>query len=289
MTASATPIAGLREIADRFDHVLLDQYGTLHDGKTLFPVARDCVLALHAAGKHVLVLSNSGRRAKENGQRLTAFGLPPESYDGVLTSGEIAWSGLNARRFPPFVDLGHTCFLISRGRDRSVIDGLALTLVADMKDADFILLSGLDDEAANLELWRDAFTEAAGRGLPMLCANPDLAMFGAGGLLPAPGALAGFYEQLGGQVAFLGKPHAPIFAAARRQLGDPDPQRILVIGDSLDHDIAGGRAAGMLTLLLTSGVHHGDLTGLSDPAQAVRALAAVDDRMPHWIIEHLAW
>jgi hypothetical protein len=50
-----TSIASLREIADRFDHVLLDQWGTLHEGKAVFPEARACVRALRAVGKRVLI------------------------------------------------------------------------------------------------------------------------------------------------------------------------------------------------------------------------------------------
>ena len=287
--ASAQPIAGLREIADRFDHVLLDQWGALHDGKALFPHAHRAVAALHEAGKRTVILSNSGKRAAENQRRLATFGLSAEIYDGVLTSGEVTWNGLRSRQEPPFAGLGHACFLVSRGNDRSIIDGLVFTAVADPRDADFILLSGLDDDLADLEAWRTILTDAASRRVPMLCANPDLAMFGVAGLIPAPGALAGFYAQLGGKVAYLGKPHAPIFAAARRRLGDPDPRRILVIGDSLDHDIAGGRAAGMLTLLITSGVHREALAQAPDRAQGVRQLADAEARMPHWIIEHLAW
>ena len=36
----------------------------------------------------------------------------------------------------------------------------------------------------------------------------------AGGLAPAPGALARLYESMGGRVVYVGKPHAPIFDAA---------------------------------------------------------------------------
>jgi ribonucleotide monophosphatase NagD (HAD superfamily) len=108
-------------------------------------------------------------------------------------------------------------------------------------------------------------------------------------LLPAPGALARFYEALGGKVAYVGKPHAPIFAAALEQLGDPDPRRVLMIGDSLDHDIAGARAAGLLTLLLSAGVHGAALGELPDQAAAIRRFVGLDSRMPHWTMTHLAW
>ena len=279
-------IAALRTIADRFDHVLLDQWGALHEGKALFPEARDCVLALHAAGKRVLILSNSGKRAADNLQRLDRMGLAPNTYDGVVTSGEVTWLGLRDGSKAPFAGLGRRCLLIARGNDRSVIDGLDLTVAADVDQADFILLAGLDDAAANLETWRAVLTKAAARKLPMLCANPDLTMFGPdGGLLPAPGALARSYEQLGGSVAYLGKPHRPIFTAALEALGNPAKDRVVVIGDSLDHDILGGRDVGILTLLITSGVHREALAGGAD----LRSLAGSEARMPHWVIDRLIW
>ncbi|MGJ5135266.1 MULTISPECIES: TIGR01459 family HAD-type hydrolase [unclassified Bradyrhizobium] len=289
MTAAACEISGLSAIADRFDHVLLDQWGTLHDGRTVLPAAHDCVLRLREAGKHILVLSNSGKRASANAERLARLGLPRSTYDGILTSGEVTWTGLRDRAREPFTDCGNACFLITRGGDCSLIDGLDLVLVTDMRDADFILLGGLDDDLAEPDLWRDRFTGAAARGVPMICANPDLMMFGAAGLVPAPGTLARAYEWLGGPVSFVGKPHAPIFAAALEQLGDPDPHRVLMIGDSLDHDVAGARAAGLQSLLLGDGVHRTTLAGAPDLAAATRKLAASPGRMPNWTMQHLVW
>lgn len=287
---SAVAIFGLRQIADRFDHVLLDQWGALHEGKAVFPAAYQCVARLRAAGKRVLTLSNSGKRADDNARRLARLGLPPEAYDGMLTSGEVTWSGLAARNRDPFEDLGQSCFLITRGGDRSVVDGLALHLATDLRNADFILLAGLDDADAEPSHWRERLKEAAMRGIPMLCANPDLKMFGADGtLIPAPGAIAELYRSLGGTVRFVGKPHAPIFTAALARLGDPMPSRVLVVGDSLDHDIAGGRAAGMLTLLICAGVHRDALANAPDLPQALRNLAGSESRMPDWTMEHLTW
>jgi HAD superfamily hydrolase (TIGR01459 family) len=282
-------IAGLRAITDRFDHVLLDQWGTLHAGTAIFPAARECVTKLHEIGKRVLVLSNSGRRADENQRRLAALGLPPGSFDGILTSGEVTWRGLHARAREPFTDLGQACFLVSRGGDRSIVEGLKLDLVADAREADFILLSGLNDEVAEPERWRQCLIAPAARKVPMLCANPDLVMFGAKGLLPAPGALAAFYQSLGGAVTFVGKPYPAIFAAALERLENPAPQRVLVVGDSIAHDIAGGRAAGMLTLLIRSGVHEKPLAQAGNLPHAIRTMAVSEAPAPHWTMEHLVW
>lgn len=289
MRSGAIQIEAVNAIADRFDHVLLDQWGTLHEGDAVFPAARDCVARLKGAGKHVMVLSNSGKRARSNEERLERLGLPPAAYDGILTSGEVTWTSLWARARAPFADLGRSCFLITRGGDHSIVDGLDLGIVADIQEADFILLGGLDDRAAEPKHWRDLLTSAGALGLPMLCANPDLTMFNAKQLIPAPGTLARFYETLGGDVTYVGKPYAPIFDAALERLGHPDPTRVLMVGDSLDHDVAGARAAGMLTLLLTSGVHREALAGAPDLPAAVRMLARSESRTPNWMMSRLAW
>jgi HAD superfamily hydrolase (TIGR01459 family) len=289
MTEAPIAVAGLGAIAERFDHVLLDQWGTLHEGRAIAPAAYACVMRLRQAGKRVLALSNSGKRADANQRRLATLDLPVETYDGVLSSGEVTWSGLRARDRAPFKALGQACFLITRDNDRSIVTGLDLGLVDDARHADFILLGGLDDAAAEPEQWRDCLATAAMQDVPMLCANPDLLMFGAGGLIPAPGALAAFYQSLGGEVMFVGKPHTPIFEAALARLGHPEPKRVLVVGDSLDHDIAGGRAAGMQTALIRSGVHRDALADAADLPLAILTLAGSEARTPHWTLQHLAW
>ena len=285
MTAS---IAGLREIADRFDHVLLDQWGTVHEGKAVFPEARDCIRTLRAAGKRVVILSNSGKRSDDNAERLAKLGLPADEHDGVLTSGEVVWRGLQERAAPPFDQLGRRALLIG-SNVLSMIDGLDVVAVTNPMRAEFIWLASLDETNANPEAWRDDLEGFAARGLPMLCANPDLTMFTSKGLLPAPGALARLYAELGGTVHYIGKPHAAIFAAALRQLGDPRPERVLVLGDSLDHDVEGGRRAGMLTALITSGVHGKAMAEVHDMSAAIRDLAGDPKRTPDWAIPRLTW
>jgi HAD superfamily hydrolase (TIGR01459 family) len=282
-------IAGLREIADRFDCVLLDLWGTLHQGKAVFPAARGCVRALRAAGKRVLILSNSGRRSDDNAEWLAGLGLPADEHDGVLTSGEVVWRGLQGRSEPPYNALGRHALLIARGNALAMIQGLEFAAVTNPLRADFIWLVGLDDLSADPEDWRQDLEGFSARHLPMLCANPDLVMFTARGLLPAPGALARLYADLGGIVHYVGKPHAAVFAAALRRLGDPKPERVLVVGDSLDHDIEGGSRAGMLTALITSGVHAEALADVRDLGEAIRDLAGDPMRMPDWAMTRLTW
>jgi len=285
-------IQGLSEIADRFDHVLLDQWGVLHHGEAVPAGARDTLAALRRAGKRVLVLSNSGKRAAANAARLAGLGLAPEAYDGLLSSGEACWRLLQRRDRPPFDRIGRHCLLVTRGDDRSIVEGLDLSPARDVRDADFILLAGLDDALAYPEAWRPRWAEAVTRDLPMICANPDLAMITAAGLAPGAGRIANLYEALGGEVTYVGKPHAPIYEECLALLGGPDPHRVLAIGDSLDHDIRGGASMGMATALVTSGI----LASSFDPAAGEQAIVDAAGRLgreagasPDFLLTSLKW
>lgn len=285
-------IPGLSAIAERFDHVLLDQWGVLHHGRAVFPEARDAVAALRRAGKRVLVLSNSGKRAAENAARLAALGLPEDAYDGIVTSGEACWELLRRRELPPFDRLGARCLLISRGGDSSVVDGLDLSLVDHVEDADFILLAGVDDELGEPDDRRAYWREAVARGLPMICANPDLTMIAGARLAPGAGAFARVYDELGGDVIYVGKPHAPIYRECLRLLGQPEPRRVLAVGDSLEHDIRGGAGMGMGAVLITSGI----LAPKFGPARDEAAMIEIAHRLardagdrPDFLLTLLTW
>ena len=95
------------------------------------------------------------------------------------------------------------------------------------------------------------------RRLPALCANPDLLMLTESGQQPAPGAIARLYETLGGRVVYVGKPHAFIYAIASRGLAGVEPRRILALGDSPAHDVAGAAQAGFATALVKTGLSAG--------------------------------
>jgi ribonucleotide monophosphatase NagD (HAD superfamily) len=60
----------------------------------------------------------------------------------------------------------------------------------------------------------------------------------------------------GGAVTFYGKPHAPVFRAVEAAM-NVAPNRCLMVGDSLEHDIAGAANAGWQTLFIRGGIHAG--------------------------------
>lgn len=262
-------LAALLEVADRFDAIVLDQWGVLHNGSVAYPGAIGCLHDLKQQGKRLAVLSNSGKRAAPNAERIAAMGFEAVLFETVMTSGEALWQDIVAGRVTERVFVA-----IERAPGDAIrwAKGLDVTLTASVNVAEAVLLMGLPDGAVETEF--DAVLAAAyDRNLPLLCTNPDRASPRADGcVVVSPGALAHKYADDGGVVRFYGKPHAPVFRALETTLG-ATPQRLLMVGDSLEHDIAGGQGAGWSTLFVEGGLHAAAFDG-ADPKDALAALIA---------------
>jgi HAD superfamily hydrolase (TIGR01459 family) len=253
----APGIASLLPGAEGF---LVDQFGTLHDGACAYPGALAALRLLRQGGARVVLLSNSGKRNAANQARLHRLGFPPDSYDAFLSSGEAAWHMLHARHEAGL----RTCLLLSRDGDEAAIDGTGIRRVMRAEDADLVLIAGSEAERIGLPAYERLLAPAAERGIPAICSNPDRLMLVNGGIAPGAGQIAALYERLGGTVTWVGKPHPPIYRRALALLGDPAPARVWGIGDSVEHDIAGARAAGCRAALVATGV----AAGLDDTALA---------------------
>lgn len=284
--------SGLADLASRYQAFIVDQWGVLHDGARPYADAIDCLAQLRRAGKRVVLLSNSGKRTAINQARLAEIGIDPSLYDAIVTSGEATWRALHERTEPFFAGLGRRCILWSRDGDRSVVEGLTVEVVERVEDADFVLLAGVEDDA-RLEDFAAQLEAAASRRLPMVCANPDVvAVLPDGRFGVAPGAVAHHYEQLGGQVGYVGKPHAPIYRSCLEALGDPPRQEVLAIGDSIAHDVAGGAAMELDTALVMSGIHSRIFDverGAGANRAALEELAREYGVLPRWVLPRFRW
>jgi HAD superfamily hydrolase (TIGR01459 family) len=241
-------ISGLSKIARQFDGMLIDQFGIIHDGQRLYPGALKVLEHLHRLSIPIVVMTNSGKRASANRERLIAMGVPRGWFVDAVSSGEVAYAGLRGRR----------AFLIGkRGEDYGFDD---VTFVSSIKDAEIILILGSNAPETSLDAYRRFFDKAT---IPAVCCNPDKLMLTPSGLQPAPGTIADLYQQMGGTVEWVGKPYRAIYEHALSLIGNP--HRVLCIGDSAEHDVAGGRRAGLSTLLILTGVSQGKNLATIEP------------------------
>lgn len=287
---------GLSSLTDLYDGYVVDQFGVLHDGTTAYPGAADALRELRARGKRVIVLSNSGKRAASNARRLAAFGVTPQHYDALITSGELLFQMLRQRDRAPFNALGRRVWLGCPEDDAPTLHGLDLDLVDDPATADFVLLASLPDVAGAAAALQPALDCALARGVPLICANPDRQRLTARGLEPAPGALAQRHADAGGSVLWLGKPHGLIYTVCREALGRWGSRHFLAVGDSLEHDVGGGARAGYDTCFIAGGLHADDFAAAPDgPARdaclgrLLHAPAAHSAPAPTWALRTLRW
>jgi len=282
-------IAGLGALADRYDVLLSDVWGVIHNGREALAPACQALERWRIERGPVILISNSPRPAAAVVPQLDSLGVPRAAWSAFVTSGDATRVLLAARAPGP-------AWRIGPERDDPLYDGLGLRF-GGLDEATFIACTGPDDdETQTPEDYRPALTCAARRGLPMICANPDIVVQRGDRLIYCGGALAQLYETLGGEVIMAGKPHAPIYrlalAQARERLAEPlDPARVLAIGDGLATDIAGAAAQGLDTLFVAAGIHGEaalDAHGRVDGAGLAALLAAASLRV-NFAMAELAW
>lgn len=265
-------LAGVAELAERYDGFILDLWGVVHDGRAPYPGVAAALAALKARGKRIAFLSNAPRRAHVVEALLTGMGLDRALWDATITSGELAWRHLQGAR-----DLGRHALHIGPARDLSVVEGLDFVLLHDPLGAQWVLNTGPDPERGNAqaEAYRPLLAACAARRLPMLCVNPDRhVMIGAQRVICA-GALADLYAALGGPRATeIGKPDPACYAPVMEALGIADRARVVAIGDSPHTDLAGAQAAGLDAVWALTGLAAHAHGAAPDPAHLARAAAA---------------
>jgi HAD superfamily hydrolase (TIGR01459 family) len=285
MTEPTRFIPGIEPLLARYDGFLLDQFGVLHDSRAPLPGALDALRLLKASRRRVVLLSNSGRRSAANEERLSQIGIPRTLYDLVVTSGETAWQERRSGSSRIFAGLGRRCLLLSHAGDRSAVDGLDLDPVEDARQADFVLLGGLDADAASLAGCRRALDAALAARLVLVCTNPDVVSIDGAQHSEGPGAFAARYAAAGGEVRYVGKPWPEIYRHALERL-DLAPERLVAVGDSLDHDVAGSAAFGIDSVLVTGGIHRDAFAAAGRPAAMLAALdrLAGTGQRPRWLM-----
>lgn len=288
----AAALAGVAALARDFDGFILDQWGVLHDGTQAYAGAIECLEQLRRAGKQVVILSNSGRRESGNIQLMEKIGFRGALFDRVVSAGEDARRSLELRDHAFHARLGWRYFAFTRDDDVSLLDGLGLERVGCIAQADFLMLIGIDSPRMTLRDYQPLLEEGAATRLPMICANPDVTRPSPDGPVDAPGALARAYEALGGEVFYHGKPYPAIYATCLEALSRCARERVVAVGDSMEHDIAGAAGVGVKSALVAGGIHAEDLgiaRGALPDADAWRRFMAGVAARPDYVIPAFVW
>lgn len=281
-------IRSLADVSSRYDAVFCDLWGCLHNGVAPFPAAVAALQAYRAQGGTVLLLTNAPRPKSSVVRQLQAMGVPADCYDEVVSSGDAAQMALVTGA------VGRRVYFIGAAKDQTFFTELSDDVAAvaaqeapivqvPLAEAEGIVCTGLVNDAVETpDDYRAQLLLGKTRGLPMLCANPDIIVDMGEVRLYCAGALAQAYEEMGGTALYFGKPHPPIYDLARRRLAtlvDSDDPQILCIGDGIATDIQGGLSEGIDTLYVTGGIDTARFGADAGNPDGARVQAFLDEKM----------
>jgi len=252
-----------------FDCGLLDLDGVIYRGSDPVPHAPGAVAEARDHGMRTMFVTNNASRTPGTvADHLTELGVPTGAEE-VMTAA-MAVAALIAKE----ADAATRVFVVGgRGLRQAVADE-GLPVVDTATDGATVVVQGFDPELTWKDLAEAAY--AIGRGAEHIASNLDQSLPTEHGLAPGNGALvAAVAAATGKQPRASGKPAPEIFQQAARACG---ARRPLVVGDRLDTDLEGARAAQFPGLWVN--------TGVDGPTQILQAARG---QRPTFLADDLRW
>ncbi|MDT0382167.1 HAD-IIA family hydrolase [Streptomyces sp. DSM 42041] len=237
-----------------YDTALLDLDGVVYVGPDAVEHAAPSLFGAVGQGMRLAYVTNNASRTPETvAKHLSGIGMPAVPED-VVTSAQAA-----SRLAFELYGSGAPVLVVGGEGLRTAVEERGLRVVASAEDNPHAVLQGYSPEVNWLDLAEISY--AVARGVPWIATNTDATVPTPRGLAPGNGTLVGVVRTATGVSPMVaGKPSEPLFqeALSRTRAGRP-----LMIGDRLDTDVQGARAAGIDSLLV--------LTGATDPTALVAA------------------
>lgn len=253
----------LMEIKNEFDVFLFDAYGVFNFGKDISPSAVDIMKQLMSMGKKVSIVSNSTATSEQAEASYAKKGLiKGEHYIELLTSGQYAYEDIQKGNLNVEGKKIYVAWTANFKKPEDKVPALFKNshyeIVENIKNADFAYVGipqiNYEDKVEIYEFIPE-LEKIKEAGLTMVCANPDMRALENGRFVVRQGLVSAEYEKMGGKVVYYGKPSPGIFNRALKTLGNPNKDRVLMIGDTDRTDIKGANLAGIKScLVLANGV-----------------------------------
>jgi 4-nitrophenyl phosphatase len=232
-------------------NLILDMDGVLWRGETPMPGLVGFFATLKRLGLgYALATNNASKTIAQYEEKLGRFGVTVDPYY-ILTSSEATASYVEQ-------EMGAETAVYIIGEDglyeafgRRGFPIVTMQEVAGGATADLVVY-GFNRHLTYNELAQG--TLLVQRGARLIGTNPDVTFPHESGLMPGAGATQAFLEAATGVAAtVIGKPGRIMFEEALQRLGGTTADTAMV-GDRLNTDIAGGKAAGLTTILVLSGI-----------------------------------
>jgi ribonucleotide monophosphatase NagD (HAD superfamily) len=138
LTAAPAFTERLSTLAGHYDVIMSDVWGVIHNGVESFPGACEALARFRTGGGRVALITNAPRPGAVVARLLDRLKVPRESYDAIVSSGDVTRTVMAARP-------DKAVFHIGPERDLPIFDGLGLSFVSPEK-ADYVVCTGLYDD-----------------------------------------------------------------------------------------------------------------------------------------------
>jgi len=241
--------SGLKSIVNSYDLLFIDIWGVVHNGIKLYDNSIEVLENLSNLNKEFILLTNAPRPSSTVVNFLKKMGLN-KFFENVFTSGEAALKYLiKDLKNKKFFHIGPST------RDFDLFRSFEKNKVLNIKDADYLLCSGLfDDHSDNLNYYKSLFSEHISK--KMICTNPDLIVDRGDKREYCAGSVAKIFEEIKGEVIYFGKPYPPVYNLS----SETKNKKVLCIGDNLNTDIKGANIQNYDSLLITNGIHRYEIS-----------------------------
>jgi HAD superfamily hydrolase (TIGR01450 family) len=233
-----------KSLIANYDLLLCDLDGVVYRGGKAVSGAVEAIGRAQSLGLPVgYVTNNSSRRPEQIAEQLRGYGLEVEPGQ-VVSSAQTAVEMLSER-----MPTGKVLIIGGEGL-RVATSAAGYQLVESADDRPDAVLQGYSPDIGWRDLAEASF--AIQNGALWIATNQDWTLPLERGLAPGNGTLvSAVHTAVGILPDFAGKPAVPIFETAMSRFGSKRP---LFIGDRLDTDSRGARAAGIESAIVMTGV-----------------------------------
>ncbi len=277
-----------KSLIDKFDCFLFDQWGVVHDGKKKFPFVNDTFNKL--SSKCCIIISNTSQTQKEaKRDTLKKLKINHNYFEKIVTSGQYLQdiSTSKKKKFEKYNKLLRLkkCYLISNSNNSEVIKNIGL-IKSDINSAKFILAMSIKP-LDNFENYKKILKSLLKKKLTMICCNPDKFVFDGKvkKFVLQVGALAEYYKNIGGKVIFIGKPYKEIFSYSLKNLRFKK-NKILMIGDNTQTDIAGAKKFGIKSALVLDGFKSNEINNYKN--KNIKEILKILVYKPNFVIQNIS-
>ena len=239
---------GLRSIVDNYDLFYIDIWGVVHNGVNIFKDSIKVLNEILKLKKDFVLLTNAPRPNENVKKFCEKLGMDKKLSNHIFTSGEAAIKYLKRNSH------SDKFFHVGPPRDFDLFRDFKRNKINDIKDASYLLCTGLFDEQKNdLNFYKNLLENTLSK--KMICTNPDLIVDKGGIRELCAGSVAMVFEKMGGSVTYFGKPYPEVY----NQSINNKNKKVLSIGDNLNTDIKGANLLNYDSLIISNGIHYKEI------------------------------